>query len=86
MTGWEFRPGVVVLLVVLMALVMFYFAEIAEAYFGEPKQEISWRPHNTIKIAAASLLVAACGLLFVLGQPTPHGQVGISCRAIGQKI
>ena len=44
MTGWEFPAGVVVLLVVLMALVMFYFAEIAEAYFGEPKREISWRP------------------------------------------
>ena len=64
-------PGVVVLLVVLMALVMFYLAEIAEAYFGEPKQEISWRPHNTLKISAASLLVAACGFLFLQGQPTP---------------
>jgi rhodanese-related sulfurtransferase len=65
-------PGVVILLVVLMALAMFYFAEIAEAYFGEPKQEISWRPLNTVKIAAASLLVGVCGLLLVLGQPTPR--------------
>ena len=64
-------PGAVVFLVVLMALVMFYFAEIAEAYFGEPKQEITWRPYNTWKISAASLLVATCGLLLVLGQPTP---------------
>ncbi len=64
-------PGVVVLLVVLMALAMFYFAEIAEAYFGEPNQEISWRPYNTLKIAAASLLLAACSILLVLGQPTP---------------
>ena len=64
-------PGVVVLLVVLMALAMFYFAEIAEAYFGEPKREITKRPYNTWKISAASLLVAACGLLLVLGQPTP---------------
>ena len=64
-------PGLVVLLVVLMALVMFYFAEIAEAYFGEPKQEISWRPHNAWKIAAAALLVAVSGLVLVLGQPTP---------------
>ena len=77
--------GVVVLLVVLMALVMFYFAEIAEAYFGEPKQPISWRPHNTTKIAAASLLVAACGLLLVLGQPSAHGQVESFAGPMGQK-
>lgn len=64
-------PGVVVLLVVLMALVMFYFAEIAEAYFGEPKQELTWRPHNLLKMAGAGLLVAACGLMLILGQPTP---------------
>lgn len=64
-------PGAAVLLVVLMALAMFYFAEIAEAYFGEPKREISWRPRNALKIAAAASLVAACGLLLVLGQPTP---------------
>ncbi len=61
-----------VLLVVLMALVMFYLAEIAEAYFGEPKQrEISWRPHNIIKIAAASLvLVALAAFILSMGQPT----------------
>jgi rhodanese-related sulfurtransferase len=64
-------PGVVVLLVVLMALAMFYLAEIGEAYFGEPKQKISWVPHNVLKISAASLLVAACGLLLLLGHPTP---------------
>jgi hypothetical protein len=63
-------PGAVVFLVVLMALVMFYFAEIAEAHFGEPQQEITWRPYNTWKISAASLLVASAAILFS-GQPTP---------------
>jgi rhodanese-related sulfurtransferase len=64
-------PGITVLLVVLMALVMFYFAEIAEAYFSEPRKEISWFPRNALKISAASLLVAACILLLVIGHPTP---------------
>jgi rhodanese-related sulfurtransferase len=63
--------GVVVLLVVLMALVMFYFAEIAEAYFGEPKQEITWRPHNILKMAGAGLLVAVSGFILLHGQPSP---------------
>jgi len=65
-------PGVVVLLVTLMALAMFYLAEIAEAYFGEPKQEISWRPRNTLKMSAAALLVTVCGLMLVIGQPSPE--------------
>jgi hypothetical protein len=64
-------PGLVVLLVALMALVMFYFAEIAEAYFGEPKQRISWRPQSALKTAAAALLVAVCGFILLHGQPTP---------------
>jgi rhodanese-related sulfurtransferase len=64
-------PGLVVLLVVLMALVMFYFAEIAEAYFGEPKREISWRPHNSLKMAAAAMLVVTSGFILLHGQPTP---------------
>ena len=63
--------GVVVLLVVLMALVMFYFAEIAEAYFGEPRREISWLPQNRSKMLAAASLVAISGLVLMLGQPTP---------------
>ena len=67
----EISPGVVVLLVVLMALVMFYLAEIAEAYFGEPQRKISWRPQSPLKMWAAAGLVAACGLMLVLGQPTP---------------
>lgn len=62
--------GAVVLLVTLMALAMFYFAEIVEAYFGEPKQPISWLPHNTVKIMSALLLVAVCGFILVVEQPS----------------
>jgi len=64
-------PGIVVLLVVLMALVMFYFAEIAEAYFGDPRREISWRPHNMIKIAASLVLVGLSSFILLHGQLTP---------------
>ena len=64
-------PGIVVLLVVLMALGMFYLAEISEAYFGEPKREITWRPHNIMKISASVVLVALAGFIFLHGQPTP---------------
>ena len=55
-----------------MALVMFYLAEIAEAYFGEPKREITWRPHNTMKISAAVSAGSCLRLsLFVLVNPHP---------------
>jgi rhodanese-related sulfurtransferase len=66
--------GVVVLLVTLMALGMFYLGEIAEAHFGEPQQAISWRPRSRIKISAVASLLAACGLLLVLGQPSPQAK------------
>ncbi len=66
--------GVVVLLLTLMALAMFYLAEIGEAYFGEPKQVISWRPQNRRKMSAVAALLAVCGLVLVLGQPTPQAK------------
>ena len=78
--------GVVVLLLTLMALAMFYFAEIAEAYFGESRKPISWRPHDRIKMSAAASLLAACGLLIVLGQPTPQAKWDRLKGAMGQKL
>jgi rhodanese-related sulfurtransferase len=66
--------GVVVLLVALMALTMFYLGEIAEAHFGEPRRAISWRPRSRIKIAAAASLLAVCGLVLALGQPSPQAK------------
>jgi rhodanese-related sulfurtransferase len=64
--------GVVVLLLTLMALGMFYFAEIAEAYFGEPGKAISWWPQSRLKMSAVASLLTVCVLLLVLGQPTPQ--------------
>ncbi len=62
--------GVVVLLLTLMALAMFYLAEIAEARFGGLKEPVSWRPQSRIKMSAAASLLAVCGLLVMLGQPS----------------
>ena len=70
----ETSSGVVVLLLTLMALAMFYLAEIAEARFGESRKPISWRPHGRIKMSAAASLLAVCGLLIVLGQPSPQAR------------
>lgn len=65
--------GVMVLLVVLMALMMFYGAEMGEAYFkkNSPSDRLTWRLQSRGKIAAATLLLAACGLLIFWGQPSP---------------
>ncbi|MCX5890269.1 MAG: YeeE/YedE thiosulfate transporter family protein [Chloroflexi bacterium] len=67
-------PGVVVLLLTLMALVMFYLAEIAEAHFGEPKKAVSWRPQSRPKMAAVASLLSVCILLLALGQPSPQAK------------
>jgi rhodanese-related sulfurtransferase len=64
--------GVVVLLLTLMALAMFYLAEIAEAHFGEPKQTVSWRPQSRLKMAAVASLLSVCAVLVALGQPSPQ--------------
>lgn len=67
-------PGVVVLLLTLMALAMFYLAEIAEAHFGEPKKPVSWRPQSRPKMAAMASLLSVCILLLALGQPSPQAK------------
>jgi rhodanese-related sulfurtransferase len=66
--------GVVVLLVVLMALMMFWGAEISEAYFGKKRawSEIRLMPHSKGYIVAASVLLVACVALIAKGQPTPE--------------
>jgi rhodanese-related sulfurtransferase len=58
--------GVVVLLVVLMALVMFWGGEKLEQHFGgkDPKKAPKWR------YAAAGMLVAGAFALIFIGQPT----------------
>ncbi len=58
--------GVVVLLVVLMALFMFWGGEKLEQYYGgkDPKKAPKWR------YAAAGILVAGAAALIFIGQPT----------------
>jgi rhodanese-related sulfurtransferase len=58
--------GVVVLLVVLMALIMFWGAEKLEQQFGgkDPKKAPKWR------YAAAGVLLAGAVVLIIIGQPT----------------
>jgi rhodanese-related sulfurtransferase len=66
--------GVAVLLVVMMALLMFWGAEIAEAYFGQKRawSEIRLLPQSKGKILASLALVTACLVMIGRGQPTPE--------------
>lgn len=64
--------GVVVVLVVFMALTMFYWAEIAEKFFG---QKMAWknipkRPTHTGKIIGSAVLVFVALFVLFSGQPT----------------
>jgi rhodanese-related sulfurtransferase len=66
--------GVVVLAVVFMALIMFYWAEIAEKFFGE---KMSWQairkvPPNTRKVLASAALVFISLFVLFSGQPSPE--------------
>lgn len=64
--------GVVVVLVVLMALTMFYGAELAEKFFGEkiPWKDIRKRPTHIGKVIASAALMFAALFVLVSGQPT----------------
>ena len=64
--------GLVVFLVVLMALAMFYWAEIAEAFFGRkiPFKKIKKLPDNRAKIFASAGLVFLALFVMFSGQPT----------------
>ncbi|MCP5105308.1 MAG: YeeE/YedE family protein [bacterium] len=66
--------GLMVLLVVIMALVMFYWADRAEKFFGEkmPWKEIKILPANFKKIAASAVLVFFALFVLFSGQPTPE--------------
>jgi rhodanese-related sulfurtransferase len=64
--------GPTVLLVVLLALLMFWSGELAEQVFGQkrPWAEVSLFPGRG-KVAAASALVLASVVVMAKGQPTP---------------
>jgi hypothetical protein len=70
--------GVVVLLVVLLALAMFWAAEILEQLFGEKKawKDVALRPRSVPKLVAAGALVLAALAVTVRGQPTPDDRYG----------
>jgi len=64
----------VVLSVVFMALMMFYWADISEKYFGK---RMSWReikkvPANTKKVLASAALVFVSLFVLFSGQPSPE--------------
>jgi rhodanese-related sulfurtransferase len=65
--------GVTVLLVVVMALLMFWGAEILERHFGqgEPWSALSPLPGGKARLVGAGALVAASLVLVAHGQPTP---------------
>jgi rhodanese-related sulfurtransferase len=65
--------GVTLLLVVLMALALFWAGELAEQHFGQKKAwaEISLRPRHAGKLVAVAALVLASLVVLVRGQPTP---------------
>jgi hypothetical protein len=64
--------GVTVLLVIALALAMFWAAEILERHFGqrEPWGAIALRPQSSGKLIGSGLLVAAGLFLAARGQPT----------------
>lgn len=66
--------GVVVFFVVLMALTMFYWAEISEKFFGRrmSMREIRKQPSNKRKIMASASLVFISLFVLFSGQPTPE--------------
>jgi rhodanese-related sulfurtransferase len=66
--------GVVVLLVVFMALMMFYWAEISERFFGDriPWKSIKKVPQNSRKVFASAALVFIALFVLFSGQPTPE--------------
>jgi hypothetical protein len=64
--------GTVVLLVVLMALFMFYLAELAEQFFGRriPVSKLSLLPSQPRKMAAAGTLAGLAVIGLLVGQPS----------------
>lgn len=68
--------GVAVTLLVTMALLMFYGAEISERIFGQQEKFAlaSLWPRNKPRLVAASVLLGAAMLVLLIGQPDAHAR------------
>jgi len=66
--------GAAIVIVVLMALTMFYWAEISEKFFGEKMawKDIKKQPDNTRNVFASAALVFVALFVMFSGQPTPE--------------
>jgi uncharacterized protein len=64
--------GTATILLVLMALTMFYGGEIAERFFGQKMawQDISLLPQSRAKVAASAGLMSLAFVVALIGQPT----------------
>ncbi len=65
------KTGVMVFLVIVMALTMFFWAEVSERIFGAGVawKELSLRPDRIMNLKAAGALVAVALAVLVIGQP-----------------
>jgi len=66
---FEVRNGVVVLGVVIMALAMFYAAELSEQFFGQKRKILNLKPFTPWRIAGASLLIGGAMACALIGDP-----------------
>ena len=80
--------GVTLLLVVLMALAMFWAGELLERRFGQgkPWAEISLAPRRGVALGAAGALVLAAVVVLARGQPTPAQKFELLGEAVKRPV
>ena len=67
---FEIQNGWVVFGVVLMALAMFYAAELSEQFFGQKRKRLNFLPFTPLRIVGVSLLLGGGLLTLLLGDPS----------------
>jgi rhodanese-related sulfurtransferase len=80
--------GLTLLLVVLMALAMFWAGELAEQHFGQGKAwaDISLWPGRGAKLGAAAALVLVTLVVLARGQPTPAEKFELLGEAVQRPV
>lgn len=68
--GWSI--GAVVFGVAVMALGLFYVAEVTEGHFRDPAGAWDWKVHNRRYVAAVAVVLAVALFGWVRGQPGPE--------------